>query len=81
MGWLMRLLGRRLHRLRFPELFLLVLGLLVLTLLLPDPIPLLDELLLAALSALLGSWTRPREALSDSSKPPIKNVTPGVRRS
>jgi hypothetical protein len=78
MRWLLQQLGKRLERLRFPELFLLVFGLLVLNLLLPDPIPFLDELLLLALSALLGSLTRRQAPEPDRGSPPIKNVTPRV---
>lgn len=81
MGALARFLAGRLSRLRFPELFLLTLGLLLLTFLVPDPIPFLDELLLALLSILFGSWTRSRQAPAAHANPPMKNVTPhGARR-
>lgn len=52
------------QRLRFPQLFLLALGLFVVDLLLPDFIPLLDEILLGILTLLLAAWKRrkgPRE--------------------
>jgi hypothetical protein len=55
------LLGRLLPRLRFPQLFAILAGLLVLDLLLPDPIPLVDELTLAVLTFLIGSWRTRRE--------------------
>lgn len=52
------------ERLRFPQLFLVTAGLFVLDLLIPDFIPYADELFLALLTLLLGSW-RKRKA-----KPP-----------
>jgi hypothetical protein len=68
------ILTRFLGRLRFPQLFAVLAGLLVLDLLLPDPIPLLDEMILAIFTLLVGLW---RERDSDPfSKPPEKNVTP-----
>lgn len=42
--------------LRHPQLFLLVLGLFALNLVLPDPVPLLDEALLGLMTLLLGTW-------------------------
>jgi len=65
------LLGRLLPRLRFPHLFAILAGLLVLDLLVPDPIPLVDELTLAVLTFLIGSWRTRREP-----QPPPRDVTP-----
>lgn len=65
------LLGRLLPRLRFPQLFAILAGLLVLDLLVPDPIPLVDELTLAVLTFLIGSWRTRREP-----QPPPRDVTP-----
>ena len=48
--------------LRFPQLFMLTLGLFVLDLLIPDVLPFADELLLGLATLLLGSWRREREA-------------------
>jgi hypothetical protein len=42
-------------RLRFPKLFLLVAGLFALDLVIPDVIPLIDEILLGLTTLLLGS--------------------------
>lgn len=77
------LLGRLLPRLRFPQLFAILAGLLVLDLLLPDPIPLVDELTLAVLTFLIGSWrTRreperePRDVTPPDDRPP---ALPGAR--
>ena len=65
------LLGRILPRLRYPQLFAILAGLLVLDLLLPDPIPLVDELSLAVLTFLIGSWRTRRDP-----QPPPRDVTP-----
>ena len=65
------LLDRILPRLRYPQLFAILAGLLVLDLLLPDPIPLLDEMSLAVLTFLVGSWRTRREP-----QPPPRDVTP-----
>lgn len=69
------LLGRLLPRLRFPQLFAILAGLLVLDLLMPDPIPLVDELTLAVLTFLIGSWRTRREP-----QPPPRDVTPPDER-
>jgi hypothetical protein len=45
-------------RLRFPWLFALTATLLAVDVLLPDPVPLLDELVLALLTLLFGAWRR-----------------------
>jgi hypothetical protein len=55
------LLERFLPRLRYPHLFALIAGLLAVDLLLPDPIPLIDEVTLALLTLLVGSWRTRRE--------------------
>ena len=64
------LLGRLLPRLRFPHLFAILAGLLVFDLIVPDPI-LVDELTLAVLTFLIGSWRLRREP-----QPPPRDVTP-----
>jgi len=55
------LLPRALSRLRHPHLFVLLLALFLVDLVVPDFIPFLDELVLAVLTVLLGSWRRPSE--------------------
>lgn len=61
-GWLVKILPgvllRRAQRLRFPHLFLLFLGLLVVNLLVPDPVPFIDELILALGTLLFSAWKR-----------------------
>ncbi|MDP5239711.1 DUF6116 family protein [Uliginosibacterium sp. 31-16] len=49
------------QRLRFPHLFLLVLGLFVFDLFLPDFIPFIDEILLGLLTLLLAAWKQRKE--------------------
>jgi hypothetical protein len=48
-------------RLRFPTLFLVTLGLFVLDLVVPDPIPFVDEVLLGLGTLLFASWRRRRD--------------------
>ena len=67
LGWLVS----RASRLRFPKLFALTAALFVLDLLVPDPIPLADELLLGLATALLGSW-RSRRAGEAAADPPSR---------
>lgn len=50
----------RLAGLRFPVLAAITAGLFVLTLVVPDPIPFVDELLLGLATLLLASWKRRR---------------------
>jgi hypothetical protein len=49
-------LRRFLSGLSFPKLFLLLSGLFLLDLVVPDMIPFLDEMFLAALTVLFGMW-------------------------
>jgi len=44
--------------LRFPTLFMITAGVLVVDLLLPDPIPFVDEVLLGLVTLMLASWKR-----------------------
>lgn len=44
------------RRLRYPTLFKLTAGLFALTLLIPDPIPFIDELMLGLGTLLLANW-------------------------
>jgi hypothetical protein len=62
---------RLLPRMRFPQLFALLAGLLVVDLLVPDPIPLIDEITLALLTLLVGSWRTRRDP-----QPPPRDITP-----
>jgi len=48
-----------LHGLRSWQLFVLAAALLAIDLLIPDPIPFLDETLLAVLTYLLSRWKKP----------------------
>ena len=50
------LIRRFISGLSFPKLFLLLSGLFLLDLLVPDMIPFLDEMFLGTLTALFGMW-------------------------
>ncbi len=65
------LIHRLLPRLRYPYLFLILGGLFLVDLVTPDPVPLVDELLLAVLTFLAATFTAHREPT-----PPPKDVTP-----
>lgn len=56
-------LERAVGHLRFPWLFLLTVAVFLVDLLIPDAIPLVDEILLGLLSLLLGSLRKGRKEL------------------
>ncbi len=58
-------------RLRFPTLFMIVAGLFLFDLVIPDFIPLLDEIMLGLTTLLLASWKN-RKLPVDNGKPPIE---------
>ena len=51
-----RIIPQGASKLRFPKLFVLVLLLFLVDLVVPDFIPLFDEIVLGLLSAMLGMW-------------------------
>lgn len=61
---------RWLGRLSYPRLFLVTATLFVLTLFIPDPIPLIDELLLGLGTLLLANWKRRGKPGKDGDGPP-----------
>jgi len=61
------LVGVLVGRLKYPWVFALLVVLFVGDLLVPDPIPFVDELMLALLTFLVGSWRTRREVPSDDS--------------
>jgi hypothetical protein len=65
------LLPSLIGRLRYPWVFVILAVLFVVDLLVPDPIPFVDELMLALLTFLVGSW-RGRKGAS----PEAVDVTP-----
>lgn len=79
--------ARWLARRRFPTLFVIAAAALFLDVLLPDGLPLLDELLLAVATALLGAWRRRSEPADDPQGPtssatgPAPSSTSGAPRS
>ena len=60
-----------LSRLRFPQLFLLLVTLFTVDMVTPDPIFLIDEAILGVLAVMLGMW-RSR----DDRESEMKNITP-----
>lgn len=54
------------RRLRYPTLFKVTAGLFLVTLVVPDPIPFIDEILLGLGTLLLANWKRRR----DTTEPP-----------
>lgn len=58
---------------RFPWLFAILAGLFAIDLVTPDPIPFLDELVLAVLTFLAASW---RSRSEDDDRPPPRDITP-----
>ena len=59
----------RFSRLRFPTLFLLLVGLFLFDLFIPDFVPLVDELLLGIATLIVGNLTHRR----DGKQPPNQN--------
>jgi hypothetical protein len=53
-------------RLKYPYLFIAVVVLFVADLFFPDPIPFVDEVMLALLTFILGSWRSRRKAPPDA---------------
>ena len=66
--------------LRYPTLFKLTAALFLLTLLIPDPIPLMDEILLGLGTLLLANWhQRKQPPTVDSAQTPAASGTPGSK--
>jgi hypothetical protein len=69
-------LDRFLPRLKYPQLFMVLAGLFLVDLLIPDPVPFVDEALLAVLTFLVGSWRTRRAPAEDApAAQPPKDVT------
>lgn len=65
-----------LEQLRSSHLLMLLTGLFLLDLFIPDPFPFIDEIVLGLLTLLVARWkSRPRPEPAPP-KPPPKNVTP-----
>jgi hypothetical protein len=67
------LITRFLPGIRYPWLFAILAGLFAIDLATPDPIPFLDEIVLAVLTFLAASW---RTRARDGERPPPRDVTP-----
>jgi len=65
------LVSRLLPRMRYPYLFLVLGALFLVDLIVPDPIPLVDEILLAVLTFIAATFTTRREE-----NPEPRDITP-----
>jgi hypothetical protein len=65
------LVTKILPRMRYPYLFLILGGLFLVDLLVPDPVPLVDEILLAVLTFIAATFTTRKEA-----EPEPRDITP-----
>jgi hypothetical protein len=70
------LINRLIPGIRYPWLFAILAGLFTIDLVVPDPVPLLDEVVLAVLTFLVASW-RTRQ---DDERPPPRDITPPEER-
>jgi hypothetical protein len=67
------LITRLIPGIRYPWLFAILAGLLAIDLVVPDPVPFLDEAVLAVLTFLAASWHTRRQ---DREPPPPIDITP-----
>jgi hypothetical protein len=72
-GPLFSVLERIVPRLKYPQLFAVLLVLFLVDLFVPDPIPFVDEVLLGLLTLLVGTWKTRREA--EPQPQPPKDIT------
>ena len=68
------LINKLIPGIRYPWLFAILAGLFAVDLVVPDPIPLLDEVVLAVLTFLVASWRTRQD--QDEPRPPPKDITP-----
>lgn len=61
-----RIVERVAGRLRFPALFMLTAALFVVNLVVPDPLPFVDEILLGLVTLMLGAWKDRRGDAEDT---------------
>ncbi len=66
------LVNRLIPGIRYPWLFAILTGLLAIDLVVPDPVPFLDEVVLAVLTFLVASW----RTRADDERPPPRDITP-----
>ena len=66
------LLSRLIPGIRYPWLVAILAGLFAIDLVVPDPVPFLDEVVLAVLTFLVASW----RTRADDERPPPRDITP-----
>lgn len=59
------------RRLRYPTLFKITAALFVLSMLLPDPVPFIDEILFGLGTLLLANWKRRKEPVAAAEPPAL----------
>ena len=59
------------RKLKYPALFKLVAALFLVTMVVPDPIPFIDEILLGLGTLLLANWKKRKEPTPGNGQPPI----------
>lgn len=57
------------RKLRYPTLFKVTVGLFLVTLVIPDPIPFIDEILLGLGTLLLANWKRRKDPIEPPALP------------
>ena len=62
------IVGSLVGRLKYPWVFALLVALLVVDLVIPDPIPFVDEMMLALLTFLVGSWRTRQRGTSEAAR-------------
>ncbi|MBW8366488.1 MAG: hypothetical protein K0M70_01320 [Arenimonas sp.] len=55
-------------RLRFPTLFFITLGLWAVNMVVPDPIPLIDEIVMGLLTLMLATWKKRKQAPGEAAR-------------
>lgn len=78
-GPLVSAIERLLPRMKYPWLFVALAAMFVLDLVIPDPIPILDEAVLALLTVLIGGWrTRRVVPTEPEASPGPREIGPGT---
>lgn len=56
-------------RLRFPTLFMITLGLWAVNMIIPDPLPLIDEIVMGLVTLMLATWKKPQDTRPVADRP------------
>jgi len=58
-------------RLRFPTLFFITLGLWALNMIIPDPLPFIDEIVMGLVTLMLATWKKGKPAPAPPERPGV----------